>query len=338
MNGVGMSRCFGTGIAATLMLVAAATSSPGPARADSGGLLSGLPDQTRKQVEADCYWQKRSGDDAYRTCLEEALRKRGLSTKAAAAPTAPKAATVTGGGATAAAHSLARRDLVDQFERATVFVFGVGEAVRTVDGVKVKQAFASSGSGFFVTPTLIMTNAHVVQEMRQLIVVNRAMGRARRVRVHARSANRGTGDHDYAMLAVDGYSSPDVITFASPPEVLAPVFAFGFPGLAIADDRAYEDFMSGDTSAVPAVVATTGEVQSLRSNRFNPDTILHNSEISPGNSGGPLADSCGRVVGINTYGIVKGAAYEVSLSSREVTEFLTSRGVPYARSDTACSE
>ena len=140
----------------------------------------------------------------------------------------------------------------------------------------------------------------------------------------------------YAVVQLDGAKAASVVTFGPEPTVLQDVYAFGFPGTAIRSDLDYQAFMKGDSMAVPAVVASTGEVQSLRPNHMNVDVILHNSEISPGNSGGPLTDACGRVVGINTYLSARGAMHEYSMTSDEVMAFLDRRGIAYKVDRSPC--
>ena len=51
----------------------------------------------------------------------------------------------------------------------------------------------------------------------------------------------------------------------------------------------------------PGIVASSGVVQQVIENEKNIAMVMHSAKISGGNSGGPLVDACGRVVGINTY-------------------------------------
>ena len=90
-----------------------------------------------------------------------------------------------------------------------------------------------------------------------------------------------------------------------------PVHALGFPGDM---DEIQADSASASTSLVATVddvFFTSGTVaQKMKSakNFGNTDLISHTAQVAHGNSGGPLIDEDGNVVGINTYAFLSGQA------------------------------
>lgn len=185
-----------------------------------------------------------------------------------------------------------------------------------------------TGSGFFVAPGYVVTNAHVVEGAHEVLVTGQAMPRPAIAQVVATS--RG-GERDYAVLRLNpadcGYVRP--LVFAANASRAERVGAWGFPGLINDADPNYHRFMQGDFSALPAITYTEGVVSALL--QRNPTMIAHTAPISPGNSGGPLVNANGDVVGINTGGRLDDQSYHqasIALSGRDLLQFLRNNGIP----------
>jgi hypothetical protein len=144
----------------------------------------------------------------------------------------------------------------------------------------------SVGTGFLLASNgLIVTNAHVVGDH---LAVN--------VTLHDTSVRVGlvigtAPEEDLALIAIAGYEMP-VLELGSTQrtgvgaEVLALGYALDLPGTA---------------------TLTRGLVSAFRSNAFGTLTAIQtDTALNPGNSGGPLLDLEGRVVGINS-AVLRGA-------------------------------
>lgn len=77
------------------------------------------------------------------------------------------------------------------------------------------------------------------------------------------------------------------------------------------------------------ITATTGSVarHMVMASAGNTSVILHTAVISGGNSGGPLIDEKGNVVGLNTYGIVDN--YACAIYSDYIMQILEELSIPY---------
>jgi hypothetical protein len=206
-------------------------------------------------------------------------------------------------------------------------VAAAGRSVVRVVVVGMEEGEATgvgTGSGVAIAPDKILTNAHVLADAAEgdaIIGIVPSEGRKRFTgRLIAFEPQR-----DLALVQIlDGKVEPATIASGPVPDG-APVAAVGYP---YSVDRARE--LSAEGFVTPqAPVKSWGRVSSgASSQRF--DTVLHDAAIGRGNSGGPLVDACGRVVGINSFvtnseGI--DAVFGFAVSARELLPFLRDAGV-----------
>jgi S1-C subfamily serine protease len=199
------------------------------------------------------------------------------------------------------------------------------------------------GSGFFVSPRLIVTNRHVVDAAREetgFWVVSKLLGGVKRARLIAKSGSGPAGSPDYSVLeleapAANAPTMPLTMTVSR----LQRVTAAGFPGVVTQSDDKLERLRRGDSSSIPETVLTQGTVTVVQNREAGTPIIGHEATVSPGNSGGPLVDDCGRVVGVNTYGISdETGRFKVNyaLGVASLAAFLRSNNITFQTSDGQC--
>ncbi|WP_029011516.1 S1 family peptidase [Niveispirillum irakense] len=218
--------------------------------------------------------------------------------------------------------------LLDLLDRSTVLVLQVGP----------DESLLGNGTGIYVAQGAVLTNQHVVAGPpgSRLIVVGRTGGVSEAT---VRGTTRGSeaGEPDFALLAVarpDPQALP--LDFAPPVSRLSGVVAAGFPGLVMESDEDFRRLLSGDTSNPPAPAVTEGVVTAIQA-QDGASLILHTAQITPGNSGGPLVDRCGRLVGVNTFIRAQEVGrMNYALSAGDATTFLRDQGVTPRVLDNAC--
>jgi S1-C subfamily serine protease len=161
-----------------------------------------------------------------------------------------------------------------------------------------------TGTGFFISRDLIVTNKHVVEAGEEITVASRDLGRAVPATVIASTSGSEVGAPDFAVLRVRE-QSVQPLALTSAVERLDEVIAAGFPTLVSSADPTYVDrLIRGDASAVTRLemILSQGRINAVQSFPSGLRALPHSAQISPGSSGGPLVDACGRVVGVNTFG------------------------------------
>ena len=198
----------------------------------------------------------------------------------------------------------------------------------------------SHGTGFAVSSKMIVTNAHVVAEAlhggefegdRVIGIVppdGDSPAFARIVKV-----DQGT---DLALLAIEGNLRLPPLTLAagSPGGSGASVTSVGYP---MNVDRA-QGLSIRDIVRSQPPVKSRGFISGERPSRQF-DTILHTAPIARGNSGGPLLDNCGRVLGVNSFGAESDgtdAEFYFAVSNRELLPFLRAHDVNPRLNDLPC--
>ena len=185
----------------------------------------------------------------------------------------------------------------------------------------------SMGSGFFISQRHIVTNGHVVGDAAQAFVTNKATGKVLAARILHRIEE---GGHDVAVLELDAPAPITPLTFCFSVQRTERVSAWGFPGAVTGDDPKFKALLEGDTASVPEVVYSDGSVNVVQER--DPAIIVHSATVSQGNSGGPLVNQAGQVVGINTFIKLDGESYRqssIAVVSGAVAGFLRQWKIPY---------
>jgi S1-C subfamily serine protease len=175
---------------------------------------------------------------------------------------------------------------------------------RVVPAVASIQAGPSRGTGFFVTPDTIITNAHVVGTHR---VVRLQVGSATFV---ARVTSLSPGS-DLAVLQVE-----------RPDPAQATLQLGSMKGARVGQDV----IAVGSALGVLSNTVTRGIVSAIR--QVGAVTLVQtDAAINPGNSGGPLVDRHGFVIGVNSMTLARqsgeGVAFAVAID--HATQLLESR-------------
>ncbi|WP_336986945.1 serine protease [Altererythrobacter aquiaggeris] len=195
-----------------------------------------------------------------------------------------------------------------------------------VDGSGTEVFPVSHGTGFAVTSNRIVTNAHVVEEVitnpdLRIGIIPPEGGDAGYAKILSISRR-----NDLALIEITGGLRLPALTLAGAanPES-GEVSAVGYP---MNVDQA-QGLEIGDIFKSQPPVKSRGFLSGQRPSRQF-DTILHTAPIARGNSGGPLLDSCGRVLGVNSFGADStggDAEFFFAVSLRELLPFLRANGV-----------
>ena len=209
---------------------------------------------------------------------------------------------------------------------------------QTVLVIANSENSGGTGSGFFIAPDLVVTNHHVVTGASEIFVTNGALGGARAAELLKSLGPLESAGADFALLRISGVNPPFYTLRDSTDTMkLQNVIAAGYPGAILETDAAFQALLGGDATAIPSVAVTDGIVNTEQ--EFSPTTrvLVHTARISPGNSGGPLLDYCGRVIGVNTFGRTSDSRHlNFSLASTDLLRFLD--GAAAVRSETqACA-
>lgn len=200
--------------------------------------------------------------------------------------------------------------LLDAYSGAVV---GVVEAVSpTVAHVQVKgdrngRAAAGSGSGVVVSPDgLILTNNHVVAGASE-IDISLANLRTFKARVLGRDP-----DTDIAVLRGETHATLPAARLADSKRVRQ-----GQIAIAIGNPLGFQ------STVTAGIVSAVGRSLRAQNGRLISDVIQTDAALNPGNSGGPLVNSAGEVIGINTAVIMGAQGICFSVAANTALHVLT---------------
>jgi 2-alkenal reductase len=235
----------------------------------------------------------------------------------------------TGSAATAAVGPAAKPLSGNGFSPSTIYSHRSPGVVTIVSVFGTERA---QGSGFVVSPRgYILTSSHVITNAGDGSSVTPAdsvfVEFQDRDRAQARIVGWDVFD-DVGLIKVD----PAAHALAPVPLGNSAAVAVGQPVAAIGSP-----FGNENSLAVGVVSATHRSIESLTSTFDLVDAIQTDAPINHGNSGGPLFDARGRVIGINAQirsssGVAEGVGFAVPINSakRSMQQLIANGSVSYA--------
>jgi S1-C subfamily serine protease len=210
--------------------------------------------------------------------------------------------------------------LIEKLDSATVLVL-------TEEGM---------GTGFFISPTQVVTNRHVIEGAKSglIFVAGKKLRSPMQARLTASTPSSEFGEADFAVLTLSEQVG-EPLAIRDSAERLNPVVAAGFPTFIVETDSGFQRLIRGDGSAMPQIAVTQGVITARQ--KMGLGILAHTATISKGNSGGPLVDTCGQVVAVNTFIKTDQQSQlhgNFALEGSGLKDFLRTNNLPFTAADT----
>jgi len=180
----------------------------------------------------------------------------------------------------------------EQLDRAVIRVVAIDKArPGHFNALSSGSAFAINGQGYFISNHHVVENA--MQAQVELVAVEAIVPEPK---LHRVDIVWSSAEQDLAILKIDSLHLPPLpLTKAADVVKNQEVVSIGFPG---ASDNSPENPAFIDPKIKRGVISAR-QLFPLTSGGRAIALFEHDATVNTGNSGGPLLDACGRVVGVN---------------------------------------
>ena len=186
-----------------------------------------------------------------------------------------------------------------------------------------RQKIQNLGSGFIISPDgYIVTNEHVIHGATEIMVTMTGGTKSKATLVGSDPFS------DVALLKIDGQNLP-CLTFGNSDQVIMGEWA-----IALGNPFGLFDINDTPSVTVGVVSATDRDFDRTQDGRIYSDMIQTDASINRGNSGGPLVNCLGEVIGMNAMIFTEGGGGSLGVGFaipinhiKEVVEDLRSIGM-----------
>ncbi len=252
------------------------------------------------------------------------------ATPAPSTPTAPNARKVT------------RSQVMAHLRESTVLIYAFD-----VDDTGSFTGKYSTGSGSFIAPGRILTNHHVVDEAYKsrtlFFIMNKSIGFHQATLLHSAQVDTPL-KIDAAILAVDSVKDHSTLSINPKPVLDEWLAIAGYPGDASKHDvrasqtaRAIFNGKLPTPENLPNALVDEGRLNNIIfSQFFQSEELQYTMITAPGNSGSPVVNACGEIIGLHYRGSGTEIKYNSSVHSRDVAVFLDLVDIDYQRQNQEC--
>ena len=206
--------------------------------------------------------------------------------------------------------------------------------------INISSSGGATGTGFVINDqNNVVTNHHVIENSVKLFIAD---GGTDEDHLKPAVVKWSSAEKDLAILEVSNLNRPALSLSSVEPAKGSQIYAIGFPGIA---DEITHDLSIDSTITNGSMSRIIDAAWQENSPTFR--VIQHSADINGGNSGGPLINPCGQVVGVNTIKtslsasinsgeIISGVFFASHISS--LIEILKAKQIPFNEIQTPCTQ